>query len=89
MSNSRCHVKIAFSIYGEDFKHEMSINYSPECDGGCDSRISDLFVEWERRARSKFIDREHEAKLRREERDERELLRYLKGKYETDDRRGD
>ena len=84
--DSRCNLKIEFSIYGEDFKWESSINYTPDDDSGVDSRVADWFKECYRKARYKYEEEMYEAQRaereRKTEAEEREQLARLKEKYE-------
>ncbi len=85
MSDSRCHIKVEFSVYGKDYKWDASINYSPGVGGEVDERISGWFE-------SRYADayRDWSADMRRDaakriaeetERREREELRRLALKY--------
>jgi hypothetical protein len=88
MSDSRADVKLAFSIYGMDFKHEMSINWTPEdCNGyEVDRRLLEIFDGWYQKARARWdeevFESQREQRAKEEEERERSELARLKAKYE-------
>lgn len=86
MGDSRAQIKIEFSIYGETYKADMSINYFPN-DGSIDDRVRDFFDVSYRKARSKFdeliYECEAESRAKAEEAAERAELVRLKQKYGT------
>ena len=44
--DNRANIKIEFEVFGEEFKTEMSINYSVDSDyGGIDDRVLRFFEE--------------------------------------------
>lgn len=53
MSDHRFEIKLEFSIYGEDFEWEASLNWNAH-DGGCDSRITEFFAGCYEIARAKY-----------------------------------
>lgn len=87
MSDHRFYIKVEFSIYGEDYDWEASLNWDNH-DGVIDSRIIDWFERYYNEARAKWDeqnaidDRAKEA--RRIEQSERAELARLKAKYEPD-----
>lgn len=88
MGDSRADLKLAFSIYGQDFKGEMSINWTPEdCNGyEVDRRLLEIFDRWYRKARAKWEDEvfesQREQRAKEEEERERGEFARLKAKYE-------
>jgi len=85
--DSRCDIKISFSIYGMNFKQEWNINYSPrDCKVGMDRRIEEWFQNCYDEAHEEFeyrmMESRREETERQKERQEREMLNYLKAKYE-------
>lgn len=89
MGDSRAEIKIGFSIYGEDFKADWSINYYPE-DGGCglDRRVREWFETCFQQAREKYDDAMYESEKNRRKREAEEIERRefvrLKEKYEPE-----
>lgn len=85
MGDSRARVKIEFSIYGETYNADMSINYFPT-DGLIDDRVTNFFDASYRDAKGKFDEAayksEEGARNQRREAEEREELDRLKRKYE-------
>ena len=82
--DSRFNLKAKFSIYGEDYDWDASLNWSAE-PGEIDRRITEWFLDCHDKARMKYDERNYEARERREaeETKARELadLERLKAKY--------
>lgn len=88
MGDNRAEIKIEFYIYGEDYKTDMSINYSPESgDGWVDSRVIEFFRGSYDKAYALYQERlyesEREARAEQHERAERAEFERLKKKYEN------
>jgi hypothetical protein len=93
MSDSRCTVKIEFSVYGKTYKWDASINYSQGPGGEVDERISgwfeeryaDAYHDWSADLRKEAADRmAHETERR--EREEFQRLRLKYGELPTEPR---
>ena len=82
--DSRFHLKAKFSIYGEDYDWDASLNWSAE-PGEIDGRITEWLLDCHDKARMKYDERNFEARerLEAEETKARELadLERLKAKY--------
>lgn len=88
MGDSRASIKIEFSIYGETYKADMNINWTPYCDGeGVDSRVIEFFEKSYERARlnwnMKNFEAEREQREREVEENEKREYELLRAKFET------
>lgn len=82
--DGRFNLKVKFSIYGEDFDWDCSLNWSGY-DGEIDERITEWFKKCHNVAKAKFdhrvyeLEREHREK--EQKRFEIEQLKMLREKY--------
>lgn len=88
MSDHRFEVKIEFSIYGQSFDWDASLNWSPNDFTGVDYRLIDWFADCYVKARAGY---DHQNMIEDQARDwaktealERAQLARLKAKYEGD-----
>lgn len=83
MSDHRFEIDVKFSIYGEDFEWDASLNWAPDYYTGVDKRITDWFANCYAKARSGYNSYQDMRAAEDTERREREQLARLKEKYET------
>lgn len=83
MSDHRFAIDVKFSIYGEDFEWDASLNWAPDNVTGVDPRITDWFANCYARARSGYDSYVNMRAAEDSERREREQLARLKAKYEV------
>lgn len=85
MADSRATLKVAFSIYGKDFKQEWWINWQDSDGRGMDSRVADWFEDCYTKAYAHYQRdiTEYFAKQRAKETEdaERAELARLRAKY--------
>lgn len=82
MSDHRFHINVKFSIYGEDFDWDASLNWAPDNNTGVDVRITDFFANCYAKARSGYETYRDMKDAEEILRQEREQLARLKAKYE-------
>lgn len=87
MGDSRFRLKVNFSIYGEDYEWDASLNWSEDSDTGVDHNIVEWFRESYRDAHYKYLEDARKANSEHEKKEtgkkERALLAHLKTKYES------
>jgi len=83
MGDSRCQIDIAFSVYGRDFEHHASVNYS----GSTAEAIADWFNECfyiaQAEIRSREYERQEAQRIADTEKAERAELSRLREKYDA------
>lgn len=86
MGDSRFYLKGTFSIYGEDFPFDWSLNWYDDGYGhGIDDRIVQFFRESYEKAHWKYTEDERKGRAKRAEKEkerlERDELKRLQEKY--------
>lgn len=81
VSDHRFEIDVTFSIYGEEFHWDASLNWDNH-DGVIDTRIEDWFLNCYTKARSGYDTYAEMQRAEEAERWEREQLARLKAKYE-------
>lgn len=83
MSDHRFQIDVKFSIYGEDFEWDASLNWDRYGSiEGCDPRIVEWFANKYAQARSGYDSYVEMQRAEEQERRERGQLARLKAKYE-------
>lgn len=82
MSDHRFAIDVKFSIYGQDFDWDASLNWVPDNQTGVDPRITEWFANCYAQARSEYDTYEEMQIAQQIEKTERATLARLKAKYE-------
>lgn len=84
MSDQRFKLDVTFSIYGETFHWNPSLNWAADDDTGIDPRIIDWFANCYAKARGGYDTYVDMKRAEETERWERNQLAQLKAKYECE-----